>query len=106
LYRLRGLATRGEQTWPAEGGHFMVDTADLEGTAAAANPDLLRRLAQQSGGAVVGPEAAPALVTAVKERRQRLATFEISLWNHPLMFIAFVAALTLEWLLRRRQGLA
>ncbi len=106
IYRMRGLATRGERSWPAEGGHFMVDSADLEGVMPVANLDLLRRLASRSGGEMVPPAAAGRLAAIVEARRERLAAVEIKLWNHYLMFGLFVAALTLEWLLRRRHGLA
>ena len=38
--------------------------------------------------------------------REQMAAIEIKLWNHPLLFVLFIAALTLEWILRRRAGLA
>ncbi len=107
LYRLRGKAERGAERWSAEGGQLLVDEASLEGMTPAANPDLLRRLALRTGGAWVPPdEARSALAAIARERATALRTAEIKLWNHPAMFIAFVACLSLEWFLRRRRGLA
>jgi hypothetical protein len=107
VYRLRGQAASGSTTWTAEGGHFMVDAADRDGTTPAASPDLLRRLASRSGGAVLAPdEAAERLGGLVAARRQQLAAFEIKLWNHPAVFVLFVVVLAAEWALRRRIGLA
>ncbi|MGD8396147.1 MAG: hypothetical protein PVF43_11800, partial [Candidatus Eiseniibacteriota bacterium] len=107
VYRLRGRAVSGASTWTAEGGHFMVDAADRDGTTPAANPDLLRRLAARSGGAMLAPgEVAERLGGLVAARRQQLAAVEIKLWNHPAVFVLFVVVLAIEWALRRRIGLA
>mgnify|MGYP000031213148 CR=1 FL=1 len=46
------------------------------------------------------------LADLVEARRQVAQAAEIKLWNHPLLFLVFIGVLTLEWLLRRRQGLA
>ncbi len=107
LYRLSGRAKRGAQEWKSEGGHFVVDEARLEGTTPEANPDLMRRLALRTGGAVVTlDEARGAIAALVKERALAERTVEIKLWNHVVMFAAFVGCTSLEWFLRRRRGLA
>jgi hypothetical protein len=106
-YRLRGSASRRTESWPAEGGHFMVDDADLDGATPAANPALLRRLAARSGGAVIAAsDAASRLVDAAEARRAQVAAIELKLWNHWGVFVICVGALALEWLIRRRHGLA
>jgi hypothetical protein len=107
LYRLRGTAERSTDRWTAEGEHFLVDQASMEGSSPAADPDLLRRLAVRTGGAHVAPEDAQDAVTAIARRRvSAIQTSEITLWNHAGMFMAFVSCVSLEWFLRRRRGLA
>lgn len=107
LYRLRGSAQRGNRRFAAEGEHFLVDRASIEGTTPAANPDLLRRLAARTNGAYVTPEEAASSIKSIVERRVAAArTVELKLWNHAGMFLAFVGCVSLEWFLRRRRGLA
>jgi hypothetical protein len=107
LYRLKGTAERGKSRWTAEGEHFLVDRASLEGTTPAANPDLLRRLAAHTGGAFVPPgEARSSIKSLVASRVSAAQAVEVKLWNHAGMFIAFVSCVSLEWFLRRRRGLA
>ncbi len=48
FYRLRGEAVRGERRWTAEGDPFLIDEASLEGLTPAADPGLLRRIAEAS----------------------------------------------------------
>jgi hypothetical protein len=107
LYRLRGSAKQGDRRWTAEGDHFLVDQAGIEGTLPAANPDLLRRLAARTNGAFVTPEEAGGSIQSLVERRlAAVQTVELKLWNHAGIFLAFVACVSLEWFLRRRRGLA
>ncbi len=107
LYRLKGTAVRGKSRWSGEGDHFLVDHASLEGTTPAANPDLLRRLAARTGGALVDPaEARTSIRSVVASRVSAARAVEVKLWNHAGMFIAFVSCVSLEWFLRRRRGLA
>jgi hypothetical protein len=107
FYRLRGTAVRGERRWTAEGDPFLVDEAGLEGLTPAADPALLRRIAEASNGAFVAPEdAARAILKTAREELAVVRTREIKLWNHAGLFLAFVGCVSVEWFLRRRRGLA
>jgi hypothetical protein len=80
---------------PVEFGDLALDT------------DLLNKLASLSGGRVVPPSQAASLADAfgarsksVEERR------ESSLWDNWPLLVVFLGAVTAEWLVRRRSGLA
>ncbi len=69
--------------------------------------DLLDALAKGTGGKVVSPDALPTLAEAFGEgRRVVQERREYALWNNPFVLILLAFLLTLEWLLRKKGGLA
>jgi len=67
----------------------------------------LRELAQATDGVSVRTDKLDELVAAIDvtpEERQELAV--VPLWNHPLTLIAFILAVCLDCLVRKRGGLA
>lgn len=72
------------------------------------SPDeaLLRRLAEASGGRVLGLDEVgqlPALIDGVLARRPQ--TVQETLWDSPYLFALVLGCLSLEWALRKRLGL-
>ena len=83
-----------------------VGAQGIEFETLAAEPDVLQRLAERSGGASA-PLAQPG---PVLERlrspdlvRSRLA--QVDLFHNPLLFVVLVVALAVEWTMRRRFNL-
>ena len=73
----------------------------------AASRRLPTLLAEASGGLVVGPADLADLVSSVPARYKRVHTVrQAEMWNHWALFVCLMIALSLEWILRRRKGLA
>ena len=71
-----------------------------------ANDRVPRVLAAQSGGKALSPVEAGVLVEDFGEpSRTVVEKLEIPLWCTPWLFAVFLAALTAEWLLRKKGGL-
>lgn len=85
-----------------------VRPADRERRSTAARPRTLAALAEASGGRCVGIEDTDAVdamldeAVALMQTPPRLA-YRL---DHPLILVPFVLALSIEWILRRRGGLA
>jgi len=68
---------------------------------------VLEALAKGTGGKVVAPDAVRTLAEAFGEgRRVVQERREYTLWNNPYVLILLAILLTLEWLLRKKGGLA
>ncbi len=109
-YRYAATATRDEATLGADRGQFSVGALTLEFRETRADVDLLRRLAQRSGGAFLPPDAAD----EVPARLASAGAFEpvavqqertTKLWHEALFLAAALALLAAEWALRKRYGL-
>ena len=69
--------------------------------------DVLDALAKGTGGKVVTPDAIGTLAEIFGEgRRVVQERREYALWNNPYVLILLAFLLTLEWLLRKKGGLA
>lgn len=69
--------------------------------------DVLEALAKGTGGKVVTPDALPSLTDAFGEgRRVVQERREYALWNNPYVLLLLALLLTVEWLLRKKGGLA
>lgn len=87
---------------------FSVLTARQPKEAAHVTADerIPRVLTTQSGGRVVSPVEAGILESDFGEpSRIVVETLEIPLWSSPWLFVIILAALTTEWLLRKKGGL-
>lgn len=84
----------------------VIPRASTERIELTANPDAIRRLANATGGRVFTPDDIDALPATLKTRTIVRAKIETTrLWDRPEALIAFVAILTIEWLLKKRAGL-
>ena len=69
--------------------------------------ELLRRLAEQSGGEFFTLDQVgrlPERLGTLTEERMR--SVELPLWHSPVLFALVVGCLSAEWALRKRVGLA
>jgi hypothetical protein len=84
-----------------------VVTASLENRELSADPELMGRLAQVSGGEVVHDSDIPRLGAVVKrwEARRELSHRQQPIWDRWWMLTAMLGALAGEWWLRRQKGL-
>jgi hypothetical protein len=83
----------------------LADDAELADVSGA--PDVLRRLAEASGGAYLPVERLGDLAGYLSDVRGRQSeTIEYPLWDSPYLFAFVLACLGGEWALRKRFGLA
>jgi hypothetical protein len=84
-----------------------VESASIENRVLSADADLMRRLAEISEGRVLAAADVSRLDDVVREwkARRQLSDEKTQLWDHWVLLAALVAALGLEWFLRRREGL-
>jgi hypothetical protein len=83
-----------------------VEEYSLEDSDLKTDFDLLRRIAEASGGKYYEKEQiynlGADLNLAEKEEQKEK---EIQLWNHPLLLAVFVLCLSIEWAIRKRSQL-
>jgi hypothetical protein len=102
-YVLRGSVQAGGRSVGSDSVRVAVGVQGLEYEALAADPATLRRLAGSSGGLAAPLDSAGAVMERLRSPdlvRVRLA--EIDVFHNPLLFVVLIAALALEWALRRR----
>jgi len=67
---------------------------------------LLKSISERSGGVYVDIEDVAQLAPKLKRAERRIPRVErTEYWNSPLLFLFFLAAVTGEWVLRRRNHL-
>jgi hypothetical protein len=90
----------------ANTAEFSVKAADLESIERATQEELLRNMADSSGGQCFTVRDLPKLVeTIAGEQRTSVVRRERELWDLPLAFAAFLALVAVEWFLRRKYDL-
>jgi hypothetical protein len=103
VYLLVGRVERGGKLVGMDSVRVAVGAQGIEFESLAAEPDVLARLAEHSGGASApldNPEAVMKRLRSPDLVRSRLA--QIDLFHNPLLFVVLVLGLALEWALRRR----
>ncbi len=106
LYRLRAYARRGDRELGEAEAHLIAKAPDREYRQAEQNAELLKWLARETGGRYHPISDAAALLPELEYsagEHSVLVTQE--LWDMPIVFLLLVGLLSLEWALRRRQGL-
>ncbi|MEW5701910.1 MAG: hypothetical protein AB1792_06750 [Candidatus Zixiibacteriota bacterium] len=105
-YRFDGTAQVEGTNLSLTGGMFRVEPYGLEQEFSALDERLLRAMARESGGRYYSESEAPTVLDSldwtpiVQER-----SYEIPLGNHWLVLSIFIAALSIEWFIRRRRQL-
>lgn len=83
---------------------LLVELSGVELSDPRPRPDVLRELAEQSGGRFVEVEQAPPLSSFDASRSTSLGTERHAPFNQPLWAVLAFGLLALEWALRRRWG--
>jgi hypothetical protein len=105
-YLFKGEVFRDETKIGSKSGEFTVEEYSLEDANLTTDFDLLKKMAEVSGGKFYEKDQIKNLVndlelTEKKEER----TKEIQLWNHPILLILFIGCLSAEWAIRKRAQL-
>jgi uncharacterized membrane protein len=94
------------QTLANQNAEFFVQGVDLEMANTGTNPGHLRALAEATGGLYLDIDRAEELASKIEPKERRtLRVVRSEFWNSPILFTAFLAAVTAEWFLRRRNHL-
>jgi uncharacterized membrane protein len=82
---------------------FLVHGEDLELADAGTDSKHLQAIAAATGGTYHNIDAAKDVADQIERRERRLTRTETTeLWDSPALFLFFLAAVTVEWLLRRK----
>jgi len=85
---------------------FLVHGSELELADTRTNRAQLKAIAELTGGLYFDVADAAALAGAVDRRDRRTPLVRrTEFWNSPVLFVVFLAAITVEWLIRRRNHL-
>jgi hypothetical protein len=102
-YQLVGRLEREGRSIGSDSARVAVGSRGIEFEMLAAEPKVLRRLADDSGGLAAPLDSADVVLTRLRSpglSRARLA--EVDLFHNRILFLVLVGALALEWALRRR----
>jgi hypothetical protein len=105
-YSFEGRVFRDSKEIGSKKGEFLVEEYSVEDSDLKTNFDLLRRMAEVSGGKYYEKGEIENLANdmGLVEKEEQM-TREIQLWNHPLLLAVFVLCLSIEWAIRKRSQL-
>jgi hypothetical protein len=107
VYRVAADARRGSETLGTAMRPMLVGGVDIELAEPALNEPLLRRMAETTGGKYVPAADAGSVAQLVAQSEVGERPTEMrDLWHNGFSLLAIVLLLALEWLIRRRVGLA
>lgn len=107
LFRVEAEVRRGSERLGSVHDWMLVGGADRELTDPRQNADVLRRLATDSGGALLAANELDQLSRRLAQSVARAADAprrERQLWHTPWAFLLIIGILSVEWGLRRRWG--
>ena len=103
--KVTALSPDGSEVGRVETGWTSEPAAD-EFRDLAPNRDLLRRIAQQTGGELIEPDDLEKFVSALPTKQAQITDPHITpAWHSPWVFLLAILCLTAEWGLRRWKGL-
>lgn len=101
-----GLRGSGGERVANQTTDFLVHGPDLELADTATNRPHLQSMAAQTGGEYVDIDKAGEIASHIPRKERQLTRVESTeLWDSPFLFLFFLTAVTIEWVLRRRQHL-
>jgi len=96
---------RGEDVGSAR-SEFLVERFSLEDAETRRRPAVLRKVAEDTGGGYYSPGTLDQLPESFPMAwAERSVRREFELWNSPWLLLGFVGLISVEWALRRKQGL-
>jgi hypothetical protein len=105
-YSFDGKVFRDSKEIGTKKGEFLVEEYSVEDSDLKTNFDLLKRIADLSGGRYYEQGEIENLAHDLDlTEREEQKTREIQLWNHPLLLAIFVLCLSIEWAIRKRSQL-
>lgn len=106
VYRLSVVATRDGKEVGRDSSRFLVYQDDREMENPAADLELLRQIAETTGGQFLQAESLPKYLRSLKGKvvSESLSQTEVKVWDNWPFLLIFTAILTLEWWLRKRHG--
>lgn len=97
------LTTKSGDPHANQTTEFLVHGDDLELADAGTDSKHLQAIASATGGAYHDITQAASVVDQIERRERKLTRTETTeLWDSPALFLLFLAAVTVEWVLRRR----
>jgi hypothetical protein len=94
------------QTVANQTTEFLVHGSDLELADTRTNQSQLQAIANVTGGLYVNAEDAATLAGKIERRERRTpVVLRSELWDSPAFFMFFIAAISAEWVIRRRNHL-
>ncbi|WP_445665038.1 hypothetical protein [Fodinibius sp. AD559] len=106
VYSFKAIAQKGERTLDTERGEFSVDASNAEYIDINRNEQLLRQIAQNTGGQYVPFDSVNGFWNKLKEkglldRQEQVETNFFYLYQHVGWFILVIILLCSEWILRK-----
>ena len=107
VYRVEAIASRGSAKIGTASRPVLVGGVDLEMTQPRLNEAVLQRLASETGGHYIRAAQADEVPALLRQSRADAGTPEQrDLWHNGWSLLAIVMLLGVEWVMRRRAGLA
>ena len=107
VYRVEAVASRGSTRLGTSSRPVLVGGVDLELMQPRLNDAVLRRLSSETRGRYIPAERADELPSLIRASRVDAGTPEMrDLWHNGWSLLAIILLLGVEWVMRRRAGLA
>jgi len=107
VYEVSVDAAQGAKNLGTAKANFRVGDSTEEFHNAAMNTQLLRRLSEQTGGRYYTSQSARYLAQDISYVDNGASLIEEKeLWDMPFLFLVLVGAVSVEWVIRKRNGLA
>ena len=107
VYRIEAIASRGSAKLGAASRPVLVGGVDLEMMQPRLNEAVLRRLSSETNGRYIPADQADELPSLIRESRVDAGTPEMrDLWHNGWSLAVIIMLLGVEWMMRRRAGLA
>ncbi|MDZ7626304.1 MAG: hypothetical protein U5J96_17900 [Ignavibacteriaceae bacterium] len=103
-------ATTDSRSLGKDNGSFNIGEIDIEMTNPVMNYQFLNLLANDTGGEFFFPDDYSSLLNILKElkinsSKEKVVTSEITLWSDTWMLVIAVLLFSLEWFIRKRNGM-
>lgn len=106
LYKYKLNARKNDRLLSQSEGNFLVQTLAIEMQQMSANFDLMKQIADRTGGKYVSVKNLVGVIEKYPFKTQiQQISKELDLWNKLIWLILLIFLLSVEWFLRKRWGL-